>query len=316
VLDFASIREVNMTVIPYKKYPLAEEDAPWDGPREVAAADVEDLKIMCTFYRSEDPDVKSSYSLPHHRQKDYYTVWRGVAGCMGALLGARGGVNIPDQYRKGCYNHIAKHYADFDKEPPEFKSLDSAREVRSCEMQMRAEKMDNGMPKLVGCAAVFGKQSEDLGGYTETIKPGAFTESLKRGDDVCALWNHDSNYVLGRTKNDTLLLDERNDGLYCEITLPDTSIAHDALTLIENGYVNQMSFGFMIDEEKWNDSFTEREIVKASLFDVSPVAYPAYPQTSVGVSRSFMLSIYDPPAKPVIERANNISNWLELVKRF
>jgi len=108
-------------VIPYKKYPLADESETWDGPAEISSASVDNLKIMCAWYDSENADVKRAYKLPHHKADGYTTVWRAVSAAMGALLGARGGVQIPDAERKGVYNHLAKHYADFDKEPPEFK---------------------------------------------------------------------------------------------------------------------------------------------------------------------------------------------------
>jgi HK97 family phage prohead protease len=115
ILDLAS-----KTVIPYKKYPIDKEGT-WDGPAERAEADVGDLKKMCTWYDSEDADVKSSYKLPHHRADGFTTVWRGVTAAMGALLGARGGVDIPDSDRRGVYRHLNRHYGDFDEEAPEFK---------------------------------------------------------------------------------------------------------------------------------------------------------------------------------------------------
>lgn len=108
-------------VIPYKKHPLASEDTPWDGPAERRRATVDDLRVMCAWYDSSNPDVKSSYKLPHHRASDHYTVWNGVRAAMAALLGARGGVDIPDADRRGVYNHLARHYRDFDREPPEFR---------------------------------------------------------------------------------------------------------------------------------------------------------------------------------------------------
>jgi len=107
--------------IPYKSYPTMSEDTAWDGPKEVAAAEVADLKIMCTWYDSDNADVKSSYKLPHHQKDGYKVVWNGVKAAMGALLGARGGTKIPDADREKVYNHLAKHYKDFDKEAPEFK---------------------------------------------------------------------------------------------------------------------------------------------------------------------------------------------------
>jgi|GEM_PF-4956545 len=108
--------------------PKAPKDEAWDGPAEVAAAEVSDLKVMCTWVDSEEPDNKGSYKLPHHKASGHAVVWRGVTAAMGALLGARGGVNIPDADRKGVYNHLARHYKEFDEEPPEFKDY-SAEEL-------------------------------------------------------------------------------------------------------------------------------------------------------------------------------------------
>lgn len=115
-------RSMEKSVIPFKDLGTADPDEAWDAGKEVAAADVKDLKIMCAWFDSEDADSKGAYKLPHHRQGDKKAVWNGVRPVMGAILGARGGVNIPDGDRKGAYNHIAKHYKQFDKEVPEFKS--------------------------------------------------------------------------------------------------------------------------------------------------------------------------------------------------
>lgn len=113
-------------VIPYKKYPLADQGEGWDGPREIASADVESLKEMSAWFDGDNPEVKSSYKLPHHRASDTYTVWRGVVSAMGALLGARGGVDVPLNDRQGIYTHLSKHYADFDQTPPDFKVYSEA----------------------------------------------------------------------------------------------------------------------------------------------------------------------------------------------
>lgn len=105
--------------------PKAPEDEKWDGAAEVAAADVDDLKIMCAWVDSENAENKGAYKLPHHKASgNHAVVWRGVVAAMASLLGARGGVDIPDDDRKAVYNHLAKHYAEFDKEPPEFRSTD------------------------------------------------------------------------------------------------------------------------------------------------------------------------------------------------
>jgi HK97 family phage prohead protease len=141
-------------------------------------------------------------------------------------------------------------------------------------------------PRLAGHAAVFNQLSDDLGGYREKILPGAFAETIKDGD-VRALWNHDANFVLARTKSGTLKLKEDNTGLAIDAELPDTQFARDLIKTIERGDVDQMSFGFRVlpDGQNWRmeDGGLVRELRKVELFDVSPVTYPAYPQTDVGV---------------------------------
>jgi Escherichia/Staphylococcus phage prohead protease len=141
---------------------------------------------------------------------------------------------------------------------------------------------------IEGYAAVFNQLSEDLGFFREMVMPGAFKDNLATNPDVRALFNHDSNLVLGRTRAKTLTLEEDSKGLHFDCTLPDTQAARDLLTSIERGDVDQCSFGFMVRKQKWSeekngdgDSLLVRELHAVDLFDVSPVTFPAYPQTSV-----------------------------------
>ena len=140
---------------------------------------------------------------------------------------------------------------------------------------------------IEGHAAVFDSWSETLGGifpFKEKVRKGAFSQTIEK-DDIRALFNHDPNYVLGRNKAGTLELKEDERGLYVRIIPPDTQAARDIITSIERGDINQMSFGFMVEEEKWDtvDGIDVRELRKVKLFDVSPVTFPAYPSTDVGV---------------------------------
>lgn len=151
--------------------------------------------------------------------------------------------------------------------------------------ELRIDSNAEGKPKIRGYAAVFDKWSDDLGGFREIIRPGAFSKAVKRSD-VRALWNHDPNIVLGRTKSKTLMLAEDARGLAIEIVPPDWAGSY--LETIRRGDVDQMSFAFQVPKggDKWTSSgeSTTREIFEAyPLFDVSPVTYPAYPQTSVSV---------------------------------
>jgi len=144
------------------------------------------------------------------------------------------------------------------------------------------EERDSSPPKIVGYAAVFNQLSEDLGGFREKISPGAFRKTIQEAD-IRALWNHDSNYVLGRNKSGTLKLEEDSHGLRIEITPPETTWAKDLITSMKRGDVDQMSFGFRTIKDRWeNDGGRNiRTLLEVELFDVSPVTYPSYPQTEV-----------------------------------
>lgn len=107
--------------IPFKETPKAPEGEAWDGAAEVAAASVEDLAIMCAWVDSANKENKGAYKLPHHKAAGQHSVvWKAVAAAMAALLGGRGGVDIPAGDKHAVYTHLAGHYKQFEKEPPEF----------------------------------------------------------------------------------------------------------------------------------------------------------------------------------------------------
>lgn len=109
-------------VIPFKDLGYVESEATaWDAARQRRAASVEDLMKMSAWVDAENSETKGAYKLPHHQQSDFKAVWRGVSAAMGALLGARGGTQIPASEKQGVYNHLKKHYTHWDKEAPEFR---------------------------------------------------------------------------------------------------------------------------------------------------------------------------------------------------
>jgi hypothetical protein len=124
--------------VPYHDYGIADPDAEWDGPAEVKACgeDYDKLKSICAWFNAEDPDVKSSYKLPHHRASDRKAVWKGVAAAGAAIQGSRGGVDIPEKDLAGVKSHLAKHYKQFGKTPPwEEKSTKSPEIGDRCELE-------------------------------------------------------------------------------------------------------------------------------------------------------------------------------------
>ena len=160
------------------------------------------------------------------------------------------------------------------------------REFRTFDADITVEQRDGEPARIVGHAAVFNAFSEDLGGFRERIAPGAFTESIG-ADDVRALINHDPNLVLGRNRAGTLSLSEDERGLAIRIVPPDTSYARDLLVSMTRGDITQMSFVFIVKRggASWSkdDGGAVRSLTAVRLLDVSPVTFPAYPQTDVAL---------------------------------
>jgi len=159
------------------------------------------------------------------------------------------------------------------------------KEIRTLQAEFRVVREGNNKT-ISGYAAKFNRDSENMG-FIERIAPGAFKSALKNSD-VRALWNHDANIILGRTKSGTLKLKEDKTGLYMEVEPPDTQLVRDmVMTPIERGDVTQQSFGFTVEKDEWKNLDKDipiRTIEKVSqLFDVSPVVYPAYPDTEVAL---------------------------------
>jgi len=159
--------------------------------------------------------------------------------------------------------------------------------------ELRINETEGEPPELVGYASVFDSWSEELGGiepFREKVVRGAFAETIKQ-DDIRCLFNHDSNFVLGRNRARTLTLEEDGKGLKVTIKPPDTRWAKDLLVSVKRGDISQMSFGFVCEKDSWSydDSIDVRELHKVKLFDVSLVTYPAYPATECDV-RSIVAS--------------------------
>jgi len=155
-------------------------------------------------------------------------------------------------------------------------------ETRTLSRKLEFRAADTGKT-IAGYAAVFNSET-DIGGYfREVIAPGAFRDSLS--GDVRALIDHNSGRVIGRTTAGTLRLNEDATGLACEIDLPETTDGLDLATLISRGDISGMSFGFEVTKQTWDETgdIPVRTIEAVNLFEVSVVAFPAYPDTTIAL---------------------------------
>ena len=143
---------------------------------------------------------------------------------------------------------------------------------------------DNGDLYLEGYFAVFNEIYKVWEGATESIAPGAFADCIS--GDVRALYNHNDDFILGRTAAGTLELREDNRGLWGRIKLNrNDSDAMNVYERIKRGDITGCSFGFNIAEEETeyrDDGSIHWTIKKVDpLYEISPTIFPAYEATSV-----------------------------------
>lgn len=160
----------------------------------------------------------------------------------------------------------------------------SGRQYRYIPLEFRGETDDNKM-MIKGYFSVFYSDYELFQGFTESIDPHAFDKTIS--GDIRALWNHDTNIVLGRTSATPPTLNIKIDshGLYGEILInPEDQDAVNAYARIKRGDVRECSFGFDIISEKITELSNgnwHSDILEVELYEVSPCAFPAYKETSI-----------------------------------
>jgi uncharacterized protein len=158
---------------------------------------------------------------------------------------------------------------------------------------------DGSKPKISGYGAVYYDAADQGTEYQlwqdtfERFAPGAFDGAVKPEADVRSLFNHDSNFVLGRTTAGTLALSVDKTGLQYTTTPPDTQLVRDAvLSPIERGDVDGASVMFFVRNVAWLQETRDgrevevREIREVELLEVGPVTFPAYESTSAGVRKA------------------------------
>lgn len=140
-----------------------------------------------------------------------------------------------------------------------------------------------------GYAAIFNSKTKIGGeswGYDEMIDPKAFDDAIDNSD-CRALFNHDPNHLLARQSSGTLTLSLDSKGLKYAFEMPESRA--DLLEMMDRGDLKESSFAFTVKEEDWTSEKTAEgrwkytRIIKRVefLYDVSPVTYPAYTDTTV-----------------------------------
>lgn len=168
--------------------------------------------------------------------------------------------------------------------------MKNEREYRA--MTMAVEEMAEGEERMIvtGYASTFDDpyllyRGEDYEVW-EKVDRNAFAETDM--DDVIMQYDHQGR-VFARKRNNTLMIDPDERGLFIRADLGGTDIGRELYQEIKGGYTDRMSFGFtvaedqrVIEEDEHGYAKVMRNITKVGkLYDVSAVSLPANPGTSI-----------------------------------
>ena len=163
----------------------------------------------------------------------------------------------------------------------------SEREIRALPVTLEVRQVDDTGKRTIAGTIKYNTQSVEMRDwwgdkFVEELAAGCFDESLKTRA-VVGLWSHDTSQVLGNTKAGTLRVNSDTTGLNFELALPDTQAGNDAWESIRRGDVDGVSFGMRVAKDKWSetDGIYKRTIMEAELYEISPVAFAAYPANEV-----------------------------------
>jgi len=198
------------------------------------------------------------------------------------------------------------------------KTMRPSKELRFISFDAFELREDDDQPKLVGYASIFNQEAVIFGLWREKVAPGTFKKTIKE-NDIRALWNHNTDLPLGRNraKPPTLSLSEDDKGLFVEITPPDTQAGRDAVTSIKRGDVTQMSIAFQTIKQEWFEPEDKKDLPlrtlkEAKLFEVSPVTFPAFEQTSIGARSMMEPEIENDPREEALHLVLAADHGLEL----
>ncbi len=207
------------------------------------------------------------------------------------MLGEARGSDIDEEQQAKAVAHLEAHGAERAELPAgvERRTIASApANIRTIEDREGAPRPGSTGRIFEGYGALFNSKTIIGEGspfaFAEKIAPGAFRASLA-SDDQVMLFNHDPNNLLGRKSAGTLRAREDQHGLWVSDDLPDTQTGRDVGVSTERGDITGMSFSFLATEERWTGTPPNetREILAAEVFDIGPVTFPAYTDTTASV---------------------------------
>lgn len=153
---------------------------------------------------------------------------------------------------------------------------------------LETRELENAQPVIEGYINKFDERSQFMGFY-EYVDKDAFTRTLSEGNNIIALYDHDSSKILGSTRSGSLTLSVDEVGLRFSLK-PNSNVSYakDVIELVRSGDLAGASFGFTVNDDAWEerDGDYHRTLKDISLIEVTLTGFPAYTSSEVH-SRSF-----------------------------
>lgn len=210
----------------------------------------------------------------------------------------------------------------FERSPneSEYRIIDSS----MCQYECRYTKEGEKQEYISGMGIVYNAETEILPGVFESIRPGAFSKSLNRFNEVKSFINHDPSLILSTTRSTPPLeITDNENSLVFVSPIPPTSYGRDLAINVNRGNISGASFSFMIHDNGELYSIDDegnyhREIISAEIYEVGPVTNPAYQQTTVSLRNKESIlkniELLKPSPKRDESELNKINNFLSLRK--
>ena len=186
-------------------------------------------------------------------------------------------------------------------------------------MHLEGVTVDSDAKTITGRAIVYNKMSNELRTasgekFYETILPNAVDHSMSN-NDIMAYKEHNPEMILGRKSAGTLKLEQRSDGLYVSIDVPNTGYGRDTLESAKRGDIKSFSFGFSKPTTRnyTKDNMKIREISNMDLREISVVSNPAYNDTTLNVRSEDWIEDKEPTERSVViaDALNKIKDMME-----
>lgn len=270
----------------------AVDTGAWDGSAAMSACANSDdpaaaYRAICAGRRAGDPDLQSSWALPHHSSPGDGPNAAGVRNALSRLPQTEGLTN-----REAAQRHLDAHMAEINPARNEWRPVHENlyREMEGYEFRDAA---DEGLPILSGHFSVFDQwttiASVYEGQFRERIAQGAWTKTLKENRDrIRMLFNHGKD-ILGNQVI-AVPIDLREDGYG---GFYESEVLEGVPQLIVSGLRRKQygaSMRFRVTREEVDrhpkesdgnpEGLPERTVREAELMEFGPVTFAAYPSAT------------------------------------